>query len=78
MTLIKFKSEHQTVKMGDNVDSDLLYDEFDNNDRKEFDNVTNVFIKFSACFTRFHMFDVVLKTPMDIRKAFSFRKSSSI
>ena len=29
--------------MGDNVDSDLLYDEFDNNDRKEFDNVKKCF-----------------------------------
>lgn len=27
------------IKMGDNVDSDLLYDDFDQNDRKEFDNV---------------------------------------
>lgn len=25
--------------MGDNVDSDLLYDDFQENDRKDFDNV---------------------------------------
>lgn len=29
--------------MGENVDSDLLYDDFQDNDRKEFDNVNNSF-----------------------------------
>lgn len=28
--------------MGDNLDSDLLYDDFQENDRKDFDNV-NIF-----------------------------------
>lgn len=29
--------------MGDNVDSDLLYDDFQENDRKDFDNVSLIF-----------------------------------
>lgn len=36
--------------MGDNVDSDLLYDDFQENDRKDFDNVSllifRIFRKF--------------------------------
>lgn len=30
--------------MGDNVDSDLLYDDFQDNDRKDFNDVNTTFI----------------------------------
>lgn len=43
--LIKFHREHQVIAMGDNLDSDLLYDDFQENDRKEFDNVNILIFK---------------------------------
>jgi hypothetical protein len=72
---IQFQSESKTVKMGDNVDSDLLYDEFDNNDRKEFDNVRSVFVGFSACFPCFRVFAAVGVAPMACKNAFSFTET---
>jgi hypothetical protein len=72
---IQFQSESKTVKMGDNVDSDLLYDEFDNNDRKEFDNVRSVFVGFSACFPFSRVFAVVGVAPMGWKNAFSFTET---
>lgn len=34
--------------MGDNLDSDLLYDDFQENDRKEFNNVNILFFLYSC------------------------------
>lgn len=44
--------------MGDNVDSDLLYDDFQDNDRKEFDNVIIWFLVFMDCCWDFETFYV--------------------
>lgn len=30
---------HEAAEMGDNVDSDLLYEDFQDNDKRDFDNV---------------------------------------
>lgn len=41
--------------MGDNLDSDLLYDDFQENDRKDFENV-NILCALSSFLARFQPF----------------------
>lgn len=50
-----YKVQHKVIKMGDNVESDLLYEDFQNEDQKEFNNVSTKYLFIRSHFAKLKM-----------------------